>query len=95
MGSPAAGIGAWYWRANHPEFGEALVFHGFATEERQPAPLVFNSASWAEGRWHVVIGAPFAAVLADKVAFAVWEGSNQERAGLHSHSPEWAEFGVE
>jgi hypothetical protein len=42
-----------------------------------------------------VIGAPFATVLADKVAFAVWEGSNQERAGLHSHSPEWLEFGIE
>jgi DMSO reductase family type II enzyme heme b subunit len=95
MGSPAAGIVAWYWRANHPDCGEALTFHGFATEERLPAPLVLNSASWAEGRWHVVIGAPLPTVLADKVAFAVWEGSNQERAGLHSHSPEWSEFIVE
>jgi DMSO reductase family type II enzyme heme b subunit len=95
MGSPAAEIEAWYWRANHLEFGEALVFRGFATEERQPAPRVFNTANWAEGRWHVVIGAPLEIVRPDKVAFAVWEGSNQERAGLHSHSPEWLEFGVE
>jgi DMSO reductase family type II enzyme heme b subunit len=95
MGAPAAGIAAWYWRANHQDFGEALVFRGFATEERQSAPLVLNSASWVDGRWHVVIGAPFATVQADKVAFAVWEGSNQERAGLHSHSQEWLEFGIE
>jgi DMSO reductase family type II enzyme heme b subunit len=95
MGSPGAGIAAWYWRANHPDYGESLAFHGFATEERLPAPLVLNSASWADGRWHVVIGAPLSAAPAEAVAFAVWEGSNQERAGLHSYSPAWAEFGIE
>jgi DMSO reductase family type II enzyme heme b subunit len=95
MGSPAAGIAAWYWRANHPDHGETLAFHGFATEERLPGPLVLNSARWAEGRWHLVIGAPLAAAPVDAVAFAVWEGSNQERAGLHSYSPAWTEFGVE
>jgi DMSO reductase family type II enzyme heme b subunit len=96
MGSAAAGIQAWYWRANHPDYGEALAFHGFATEERQPGPLVLNSARWSEGRWRVVIGAQLATVAArDAVAFAVWEGSNQERAGLHSYSQEWLELSIE
>jgi len=44
----------------------------------------------------VVLGAPLgAAVPAAAVAFAVWEGSNQERAGLHSYSPDWQELVVE
>ena len=96
MGSPGAGIHAWYWRANHPDFGEALAFQGFATEEQQPAMLILNAACWQDGRWVVVIGAPLASgAHRDLVAFAVWEGSNQERAGLHSYSPEWRELAIE
>ena len=96
MGSPLAGIQSWYWRANHPEIGEALAFHGFATEQREPVPLVLNSGRWADGRWSVVIGASLASRDTDGVvAFAVWEGSNQERGGLHSYTPDWQELGIE
>lgn len=96
MGSPAAGIQAWYWRANHKEFGEALAFHGFATERRQPGPPVLNAASWSDGRWSLVIGAPLAArAPSETVGFAVWEGSNQERGGLHSYSQDWQELSIE
>jgi DMSO reductase family type II enzyme heme b subunit len=93
MGSPDSGISAWYWRANHPGFGEALAFHGLASEQPRPAPPVLTGARWVDGRWSVVIGAPFAGdPPAAAVAFAVWEGSNQERAGLHSYSPQWQEL---
>jgi DMSO reductase family type II enzyme heme b subunit len=96
MGSAGAGINAWYWRANRPEHGEALAFHGFATEELQPGPPVVNSARWADGRWQLVIGAPLAnGAPGDAVAFAVWEGGNQERAGLHSYSPQWLDLSIE
>jgi DMSO reductase family type II enzyme heme b subunit len=96
MGSPAAGIHAWYWRANRPEYGEALVFHGFATEEPQAAPLIVTSARWADGRWQLVVGAPFGdGAASGAVAFAVWDGSSQERAGLHSYSEEWLELSIE
>lgn len=95
MGAPGAGIQAWYWRANHPDYGEALAFRGLATEEREPGPLVLTSARWAEGRWSVVVGAPLASIEAAAVAFAVWDGGNQERAGLHAYSPEWQELSIE
>lgn len=96
MGAPAAGIQAWYWRANHPEFGETLAFHGFATEKRQPGPPILNSATWADGYWRVVIGAPLESrAPSDAVGFAVWEGSNQERGGLHSYSQDWQELVIE
>lgn len=94
MGSPAAGIDAWYWRANR-EAGESLAFHGFATEKPQPDQFVVTSADWEDGRWRVVIGGPLeAAADRKRVAFAVWEGSNQERAGLHSYSPQWQELSI-
>jgi DMSO reductase family type II enzyme heme b subunit len=96
MGAPTAGIEAWYWRANHPEFGENLEFHGFATETRQPGPPVLNSANWEDGCWRVVVGASLSARKpSDRVAFAIWEGSNQERGGLHSYSQEWQELSIE
>jgi len=42
-----------------------------------------------------VIGGPIEAAKDGKrVAFAVWEGSNQERAGLHAFSPEWQELSI-
>ncbi len=94
MGSPKAGIDAWYWRANRDE-GESLAFHGFATEEPQAAQFVVTSADWEDGRWRVVIGGPVDVATDHKrVAFAVWEGSNQERAGLHSYSPQWQELSI-
>jgi DMSO reductase family type II enzyme heme b subunit len=95
MGAPAAGIESWYWRANRGVAGECLSLHGFATEEPRLGLLVETSARWADGRWQVVIGGP----LTDKngpsrVAFAVWDGASQERAGLHSYSPEWLDLAV-
>lgn len=96
MGSPAAGILGWCWRANHPDVGETLAFHGFATERPQPGPPVLTSARWVDGRWYLVIGAPLTGQPpSGSVAFAVWEGGNQERAGLHSYTPEWQELIVE
>lgn len=93
MGSPGQPIEAWRWRANHPDAGEALTFQGFATEEPMASRAVFNNGVWLDGRWRVVIGAPVDSV-GRYVAFAVWEGSNQERAGLHSCSPAWEELSI-
>jgi DMSO reductase family type II enzyme heme b subunit len=93
MGTPTAPIDAWYWRANR-DMGEALVFSGLASEEAGGGG-VLASASWSEGRWHAVIGTALpAAPVPAYVAFAVWEGGNQERAGLHSHS-EWQALEIE
>lgn len=88
MGSKGTPIEAWYWRANHQDTGEALKFEGLAGERVQASPPVVINGAWLDGTWSVVIGAPLEAA-GDHIAFAVWEGSNQERAGLHSYSPDW------
>jgi DMSO reductase family type II enzyme heme b subunit len=96
MGSSAGGIQAWRWRANHPDSGESLTYHGFATEETEPAPAVLNSGRWSDGHWSVVIGAPLSTRDGDgSVAFAIWDGGNQERGGLHSYSAEWQGLSIE
>lgn len=94
MGSQDQPIDAWYWRANHPDSGERLCFQGLATEEPQPNHPVLASSVWHDSRWQVVIGAPVTSV-GESVAFAVWEGGNQERAGLHSYSPAWQELSLQ
>jgi DMSO reductase family type II enzyme heme b subunit len=32
---------------------------------------------------------------ASKVAFAVWQGGNQERAGIKAFSPDWQELQID
>lgn len=93
MGSLGNPIEGWYWRANHPDSGESLRYEGLATERVLESPAVANNATWQDGRWTVVIGAPVEAATSH-VAFAVWEGSNQERAGLHSFAPEWLDLEI-
>ena len=93
MGAPGQPIEAWCWRANHPEAGEALRFQGFATEEPADGPSILNKGVWDTGRWAVVISA-LRDASRPHVAFAVWEGGNQERAGLHSYSPQWQELEI-
>lgn len=94
MGAPGKPIEGWYWRADRPEVGEALRFEGLATEEPQKSPPVVTAAAWERGSWTVVIGAPVEAA-ASRVGFAIWDGGNQERAGLHSHSGAWLELQVQ
>lgn len=106
MGAPAAPINAWYWRANLPaESGQNLLFHGLAMEEETQGRYIQSRALWEDGRWHVVVARPLDARSGDtvslqphkaaRVGFAVWEGSSQERAGLHSYSREWQELIIE
>ncbi len=95
MGTPAEGIRAWYWRANHPK-GESLRFSGLASEVPDRDCSVHTAARWSEGRWSVVFSAPLdAGDHGPSVGFAVWEGNSRERAGLHSYTPDWQDLEVE
>ncbi len=105
MGSPEAPVNAWFWRANLPE-GEAqeLIAKGVGTLEPAPKTQTEVRSRWYRGRWQVVFSRPlsvrgdavrFSARKAAKVAFAVWEGSNQERAGLKSFSKSWQELSIQ
>lgn len=106
MGSEKAPVNAWFWRANFPE-GEAqnLVARGLGTVSKSQKNSVHAQARWQNGRWQVVFARDLNGAGADavtltgkkpsKVAFAVWEGAAQERAGLKSFSKEWRELAIE
>ncbi len=106
MGSQKQPVNAWFWRANFPE-GEAeeLIARGVGTVAKSSQNKVRAQARYHDGRWEVVFArditaggkdaVSFDSKKATKVAFAVWEGSSQERAGLKSFSKEWRELVIE
>ena len=105
MGSPEAPVNAWYWRANLPE-GEAqeLIAKGAGTLEPASKSQTEARSRWYRGRWQVVLSRPlsvrgdavrFSTKKDAKVAFAVWEGSSQERAGLKSFSKSWQDLTIQ
>jgi DMSO reductase family type II enzyme heme b subunit len=105
MGSPEAPVTAWYWRSNFPD-GQAqnLIAKGVGTVEASRSGLTEARARWADGRWQVVFTRAlsvrgdrvrFSPRRPTKVAFAVWEGSSQERAGLKSFSRAWQELEIQ
>lgn len=106
MGSQKQPVNAWYWRASFAE-GEAqeLIAKGLGTVTKSSQAKVRAQARHQNGRWEVVFArelvaggkdaVSFTDKRAAKVAFAVWEGASQERAGLKSFSKEWRELIIE
>lgn len=106
MGSDQAPVNAWFWRASFPE-GQAqnVIGRGPGTVEQTERSPVQARAGWRDGRWELVFARPLAANGAQavklsaekpaKVAFAVWDGASQERAGLKSFSKDWLELAIQ
>lgn len=92
MGDEKNPVNAWLWRADRDAPFDVIA-RGYGTSERRPGShsgLVARS-DYREGGWVVVFQRPlhpaggetarFDAGGATRIAFAVWEGSNAERAG--------------
>lgn len=104
MGSPQAAVNAWYWRANLPaDEAQNLVATGMGTTRFASSNGTQARARWVDGRWQLVFTRPFAidgegVRLAHgqpvKIAFAIWEGSSQERGGLKSYSRRWLDLEI-
>jgi DMSO reductase family type II enzyme heme b subunit len=86
------------------EDAQNLIARGAGSAEQTPKSFSQARARWLDGRWEVVLARPLqangegvrlAAGKAAKVAFAVWEGSSQERAGIKSFSKRWQELEIE
>jgi DMSO reductase family type II enzyme heme b subunit len=95
MGSPDKPVIAWHWRAGAEE-AFSITATGIGTVERNKDHRVKAQSRWAGGRWQVVIGRflqgddlNLASAKMLPIAFAVWNGSLSERAGLKSHSADF------
>jgi len=99
MGSVDQWVNMWLWRAD--SVGPFTVTAaGLGTTQRIQDGVLEAKGIYRDGRWHVA----FVRLLAPgtsqdhvslkpgtpwQVSLALWQGANQERAGLKSFSPGW------
>ncbi len=107
MGSKDAPVNAWFWRADLKDQPHNTVAKGLGTTVFSKTCPIQTKSLWGDGAWAVVFARALAlpdqkdeaAQLAPggtvKIGFAVWEGSNGERAGVKSFSKEWRELSFE
>ncbi len=104
MGTPEMGVNAWYWRSDL-DGPLSVTATGLGTAVRNTNASLAAAASYSDGGWQVVISRPFSARGDEEVAlmpgqttkagFAVWQGSNQERAGIKGATLEWQPLEIE
>jgi dimethylsulfide dehydrogenase subunit gamma/complex iron-sulfur molybdoenzyme family reductase subunit gamma len=97
MGDPKAPVNVWHWRADGRT--ESLVAHGFGSATRLPFDGLKSTAVRTDSGWAVVLtrtlkvkaneGASLHGKGTMPIAFAVWDGENQERDGLKAVTLEW------
>jgi len=103
MGSPDQPVFAWLWR---PDMEEPfhVAAQGIGSSQRLPANGITAKAEYGDGGWDVVIsrrlsgkgaGLILAPGVSGKVAFAVWQGSEEERGGLKAVTLEWQPLEIE
>ena len=107
MGSEDQPVNAWFWRADFEDGAENSVACGIGTVEPTEKSAISTRARWKDSTWRVVFARPLAVAGRKdetvqlevgkpvKVAFAIWEGSSGERAGIKSFSKEWRELSLE
>jgi DMSO reductase family type II enzyme heme b subunit len=106
MGTKGKPVNAWLWRADW-ERPKNVAAQGMGTTQRREDPELAATALHARGRWDVIVSrslngksSPAGTVsltpgTASKVAFALWQGGNQERAGIKAFSPDWQELQID
>lgn len=104
MGSEKQPVNAWFWRADFEDGGQTITARGLGSVTAAEKSSVSAQGQWQDGRWRLVLARPLAVGEQEgeavqlavgktcKVAFAVWEGSSGERAGLKSFSKQWREL---
>ena len=107
MGSEKAPVNAWFWRADQPDVARNVQAQGIGSVEDTEKSRIAARSQWKDGAWSVVFSRPLtvadqkgeavqlAAAKSTKVAFAVWEGSTGERAGIKAFSKRWRELSLE
>jgi len=97
MGDPNNAVNVWRWRADG--LTENMIAKGFGTSMRVPFEGLHSTSMRTDGGWAVVLARPLK-VKADEgaslqnrktmpIAFAAWDGANQERDGLKAVTLEW------
>ena len=88
LGSQERPVGLWYWQNGRSE-ALAIESRGPGVFKRTSPGTVTASAALEGGRWAVVLSGPADAAKSGKVGVVVWNGTNEERAGLGAVSQGW------
>ncbi|MCC7366285.1 MAG: hypothetical protein IT303_18150 [Dehalococcoidia bacterium] len=94
MGDDRSPVEAWHWRAG-TSLPFVLTARGAGTSERRPHHDLTADAAWDHGEWAVVFRRSLTAAGVPlrtgdlPFGIAIWQGANEERAGLASHTPAW------
>ncbi len=88
LGDDDKPLALWFWENGRP--GPLnLRSHGPGVFRKEDGPALAATGALADGRWSVVLSGPASIAAKGKVGLAVWNGSNDERAGLAAVSREW------
>lgn len=100
MGAEHAPVHFLHWIAGQGGL-RSVVATGIGTTREGPRFKTSVASSWEKGEWRVVVvrplgsGGGIAPLFADAktgIGFAVWEGANDERAGIKAFSIDWQEL---
>lgn len=103
MGAPDAPIHMLQWQAGIAE-PRSVLTTGIGTSRSGPAIGMSASAHWENGRWTIVVArdlsgegdvAPLSPGRQTRVGFAVWNGSNGERAGIKAVAGDWTTLNLD
>ena len=106
MGLPGKPVNAWLWRPDWPG-PKNVASEGVSTTQRRDDPSLAADGHHAGGRWNVVLSRTFALNGSPKgsvelapgtparVGFVVWQGANQERAGIKAYSIDWTDLQID
>jgi DMSO reductase family type II enzyme heme b subunit len=107
MGDAQQPVNVWLWKADRDEPFDVIA-RGYSTSQRRPASSsrLAARAAYRDGGWNLVFQRPldrpgsgefarFAPGRPSKIAFAVWEGSNAERAGQKAISGAFLDLELE
>jgi len=103
MGSKETPIHFLQWLARG-NIVRSVLAEGMGSSRTGGAANEAVAAGWSAGRWSVVFtrtlkGSPdvsgLVAGAATTIGFAVWDGGNEERAGIKAVSVEWTDLEIE
>ncbi|MBI3597534.1 MAG: hypothetical protein HY203_10310 [Nitrospirae bacterium] len=91
-------VNIWYWK-NADQSVNDMTAKGFGTLTSQPQQDVKGKGSWENGEWRVVFSrsltnndpqdAQFPVGVFQNIAFAVWDGSNNEKGAQKAVTSWW------
>ena len=91
MGEPGKAVEGILWKADR-ERPWHMRAEGLGTMQRNPAPADWQvGGAWDNGHWLITFALHEWLLLSqqEQIAFAIWHGADQDRAGLKSISPGW------